>query len=278
MLELTLSGKKISTDKAAFVMGILNATNDSFYSGSKASLELALKFIEEGADIIDIGGESTRPGYSAVSEDEEINRILPIIIEIRKRSDILISVDTSKKAVMQAAWEMGANILNDVSALSADKTMAKFAAEKELSVILTHRFTPTEGLKDPEKNIVENVSDYLDQRIEYGIKEGIKKSNFIIDPGIGFGKDYEENLALICASKFLCKGDFPVLMALSRKRCISQMINNGILKDDIEDRLPATITANILAIQFGAKIIRVHDVKAASDSLNVIKNLMKKLI
>lgn len=277
MLTLSFSGKKISTDKPAFVMGILNVTPDSFYEKSRGTFDKAMNLIEEGADIIDIGGESTRPGFKPVSADEEIRRIIPIIKEIRKKSDVLISVDTTKSEVMKVAYEYGANIVNDISSFNADINMASFAAKNNLSVILTHNFSYYDSKRSLSCDILKEVSDYLFKQIDFGIEKGIKRENFIIDCGIGFGKTFEENCTLIASANKLCNGEFPVLMALSRKRCISEMINNGVLKDDVEERLFGTISANLLAVINGAKIIRVHDVKAAVDSLIVAKNVMKNL-
>lgn len=198
-LTLKLATRTIKTDRPAFIMGIVNATDDSFFAGSRGGSELAFKLIEEGADIIDIGGESTRPGSSYVCEDQEINRIVPIIKEIRKISDVPISVDTRKKSVMQAAFNAGADILNDVSALEDDKDLATFAAEKNIPVILMHkRGTPSTMQSNTKYNdVIKEVSDYLQSRIEYAVSKGILQSNIIIDPGIGFAKNLLDNKTLI---------------------------------------------------------------------------------
>ena len=270
MVEMIFGNKKLSTEKPAFVMGILNATPDSFFEKSRGGLDLALKLIDDGADILDIGGESTRPNYIPVEENEEIKRIIPLIKEIRKHSDIPISVDTRKSKVFIEAYNVGADILNDVSALEDDKNMAETVSKTDCSVILMHREEEDPNKIDESDKINTKVSDYLKKQIEYAIYCGIKKEKIIIDPGIGFGKTFKENLELIKNCNLLCDGNFPILMALSRKRCIGQMTN-----EDVENRMAGTLAANIISVQNNAKIVRVHDVKQTVDALNVMKYLKK---
>lgn len=258
---LCLGKKIIESPRKAFVMGIVNATPDSFFENSRGGLDLALKLIDDGADILDIGGESTRPGFAEVSEDEEISRVVPLIQKIRQINDkIPISVDTRKMAVMKAAYENGADVLNDVSALEFDSKMAGFISSTELSVILM--FWKAGGIKEAKK--------YLKQRVLFAKKSGIKKEKIILDPGIGFDKSFEENCQLIKNCGDLAFGGIPVLMALSNKRCIGAMINEN---EDSAKRGYGTACANLFAVESGAKIIRVHDVKSAIDSLNVMKFL-----
>lgn len=274
MQQLQFGLKRAATERAAFVMGIVNATPDSFYSESRGGAERALQLIDEGADILDIGGESTRPGYTPVSVEEEIARIVPVIEAVRKVSSIPISVDTTKLEVFKTAFACGADIWNDVTALSgAGKTnedgtaaceaepsteAAQFIAKTGASVVLMHSGSGS----------AQNVSDFLGQRTVFCLTNGVSSDKIILDPGIGFGKTYEQNIALIREPLSICAGRYPVLMALSRKRCIGEMTGRAA-----EDRLAGTLAADMIAVQNGAKIIRVHDVSSAIDTLNVMKNL-----
>lgn len=280
MLELTFGTKKITTKLPAFVMGILNVTPDSFYEGSRGSIERAFELIEQGADIIDIGGESTRPGFTEVSPEEEINRVIPIIKEIRKQSNIVISVDTRKYDVMKAAYEAGADVLNDVAALEFDERLADLVASTNLSVILmNNNFSKDKNLnpniynKSSENNdsAITNAITYLKRRIEFAQSRGIKKEKIILDPGIGFGTNFEEDLSLIKNLNQLCELNYPVLMALSRKRCIGLMTGNEKIEmKPAEKRLAGTLAAGIISVQNGAEILRVHDVEETVDTLKVL--------
>lgn len=268
MLKLDIGKRTISTDKPAFVMGIVNATPDSFFSKSRGDYKLAMELIEQGADILDIGGESTRPGFTEVSAEEEIKRIVPLIKKIRQESNIPISVDTRKAEVLKAAVEAGADILNDVSAMEDDKAMAKTVKELGCGLILMHRFKESEENRTTCSNIVKSVTSYLLQRAKAALDAGISKELIILDPGIGFGKTTEENLLLIKDCREICSAGYPVLMALSRKRVIGYMTNQAV-----DERLVGTVCADFVAVERGCKLIRVHDVKAAVDSLNVMKYL-----
>jgi dihydropteroate synthase len=280
MQQIKLGLKRAVTERPAFVMGIVNATPDSFYEKSRGGVDRALQLIDEGADILDIGGESTRPGYTPVSAEEEISRIMPVIEAVRKVSSIPISIDTNKLKVFKAAFAAGADIWNDVTALSGslkpdgedeksqDGTAAAFGepswaaaeylAKTGASIILMHTGSAS----------VKEVSDFLGQRAVFCISNGVASDKIILDPGIGFGKSLEENLALISQPLSICAGRYPVLMALSRKRCIGDMTGRPT-----EERLAGTLAADLISVQKGAKIIRVHDVSSAIDTLNVMKNL-----
>lgn len=275
MLQLKFGLKRAASERPAFVMGIVNATPDSFYADSRGGAERALRLIEEGADILDIGGESTRPGYTPVSIEEEIARIIPVIQAVRRQSSIPISVDTTKLEVFKAAFAAGADIWNDVTSLAGAQTStnndgtaasasepliasADFLAKTGASVILMHTGPGS----------VKEVSDFLGQRVVFCLAHGVNSEKVIVDPGIGFGKTTEQNLNLIKEPLSLCGGRYPVLMALSRKRCIGDMTGRPT-----EERLAGTLAADMISVQNGAKIIRVHDVAAAIDTLNVMKNL-----
>ena len=274
MQQLKLGLKRAATERPAFVMGIVNVTPDSFYENSRGGIERAMRLIEEGADILDIGGESTRPGYTPVSVEEEISRIIPVIEAVRRESAIPISVDTNKFKVFRAAFAAGADIWNDVTSLAGAKKAnedgtanssseplidaAEYLAKTGASVILMHSGPGS----------VEEVSDFLGQRVVFCLSNGVASDKIIVDPGIGFGKSTEENLALIKNPLALCGGRYPVLMALSRKRCIGDMTGRPA-----EERLAGTLAADMISVQQGARIIRVHDVSAAIDTLNVMKFL-----
>ncbi len=268
MVELRLRDRTISTKLPAFVMGIVNATKDSFWEGSRGGADEALKLIDDGADIIDVGGESTRPGSEYVAEDEEIRRVVPVIEKIRKFSDIAISVDTRKKNVMKAAYEAGADILNDISALEDDSEMAKFCADTEIPVVLMHkRGIPSEMQSNTDyKDIFNEVNNYLLERCAFAEKAGIKPEKIIVDPGIGFGKNLEGNVALIKHIGGLCGKKYKILMALSRKSCIGQITGR-----DVPDRLAGTLAADLISVMYGAELVRVHDVKETVDTLKILE-------
>ncbi len=266
-----LRDRTISTSLPSFIMGIVNCTPDSFFSESRGGLERALRLIDEGADILDLGAESTRPGSSYVSENEEIERLIPVIKEIRKRSNIPISVDTRKLSVMREAFNEGADILNDISALSDDKDLAPFIAEKGLPVILMHKKgIPEDMQKNTEyRDVFSEVKSYLENRAENAVSMGIKKDRIILDPGIGFGKDVESNAVLIRNCGKLST-QYPILMALSRKSFLGKITGKKT-----EDLLASTLTANMLAVLSGATFLRVHDVSSCKDSLSVLKYIHK---
>lgn len=268
--ELVLANRIVKTDKAAFVMGIVNATPDSFFENSRGGIERALRLIDEGADVLDIGGESTRPGSDYVEADEEIKRIVPVVEEIRRHSDIPISIDTRKYEVFKAAFESGADILNDVSALEDDERMAPYAAIINIPVILMHkRGNPVIMQKNTEyKDVISEVDEYLTKRALFAESCGISSNKIILDPGVGFGKDLSANLALIKNGGNLSDSKYPVLMALSRKTCIGQVLNK-----DVDDRLFGTLAADIVSVLAGAFMIRVHDVSAAVDTMKMLKAL-----
>ncbi|MCR5495673.1 MAG: dihydropteroate synthase [Treponema sp.] len=271
MPVLQLKDRIVKSELPAFVMGIVNVTPDSFFKDSRGGVERALELIEEGADILDLGAESTRPGSLYISEDEEIERLIPVITEIRKVSDIPISVDTRKKNVMEKAFQAGADILNDISALEDDPLMADFCAKNELPVILMHKKGIPSSMQDNvvSENAFKIVNDYLIQRAEYALSAGIAKDKIILDPGIGFGKDLKANVDLIKNLSSLGNKKYPILMALSRKTCIGQMTGR-----EVEDRLAGTLAADLLSVIRGASMVRVHDVKETVDTLKVLSYII----
>lgn len=280
MLQLKFGLKRAATERPAFVMGIVNATPDSFYAESRGGVERALQLIREGADILDIGGESTRPGYTPVSVEEEVSRIIPVIQAVRRESSIPISVDTTKLEVFKEAFAAGADIWNDVTALSgakknngedeksSDGTAASFGEPSRESALFIAKTGVSVILMHTGQAEVNEVSDFLGQRAVFCLANGVASDKIILDPGIGFGKTREQNLNLIKDPLSICAGRYPVLMALSRKRCIGDMTGRPA-----EERLAGTLAANMISVQNGAKIIRVHDVSSTIDTLNVMKNL-----
>lgn len=258
------------------IMGILNVTPDSFYDGGKfadpsAAVNHALSMIHQGADIIDVGGESTRPGALAVSPKEEIRRTIPVIEKLRGMTDREISIDTSKSSVAREALSAGATMVNDISGLTFDGGMAETIAAHDAFVVIMHiQGTPETMQKDPRyNNLIDDVLSFLKERIDYAVRAGIRKEKIIIDPGIGFGKTLEDNYRLLNNIHRFRETGFPVLVGLSRKSLISRLIGD-------EDRLPATIALNTVAIQGGADIIRVHDVREHSlirESLSMLKRV-----
>lgn len=268
MKKLNLRNRTVETKLPAFVMGIVNATPDSFFDKSRGDAERALRLIDDGADLLDIGGESTRPGSEYVSAEEEIRRVVPVVEEIRKHSDIPISIDTRKFDVMKAAFEAGADILNDISALEDDERLASFCANENLPVILMHkRGIPSNMQKNTNygKNVFDEVNSYLEKRAEFALASGIKPDKIWLDPGVGFGKDVKGNFELIRRCGELGGGKYPVLMALSRKSCIGAVTGR-----EVQERLSGTLTADVLSVLHGASMVRVHDVKETVDSLKII--------
>lgn len=280
-LSFKISGKKIiTTELPAFIVGILNVTPDSFCPVGKCSTETvaqkALKLIEEGADMIDLGAESTRPGSVPVSEEEELRRLIPALKEIRKVTDCPISIDTTKAAVMKAAIEEGADILNDVSALSHDSQMINVCSEAEIPVILMDNH----DIMNLHGDASEFVAEHLAESVMHAVNGGVNPERMILDAGIGFGKTFGQNLQLIRNSrkirqlvlektKLADTGLLPVMMALSRKSCIGKITGR-----EVDDRLSGTIAANLVAVQEGAAFLRVHDVAETRDMLETLKALM----
>ncbi|MFH1369393.1 MAG: dihydropteroate synthase [Elusimicrobiota bacterium] len=270
--------KTLRLGKFPVVMGILNVTPDSFsdggrYFGVKDAVERARCMVEEGAGIIDIGGESTRPGSERITPEEEIRRIIPVIKRLAKTVKVPISVDTYKPDVARAAAEAGAEIINDITALRYKKgRMADFAAKIKLPVILMHmRGAPKTMQKKPEyKEVVPEIISYFTDRLRFAAEKGIKKENVIIDPGIGFGKTLEHNLEILNRlDEFKILGR-PVAAGVSRKSFIGKL--TGI--ENADERLAGSLASSVWCAARGAKILRVHDVKETVQALKVLNAVM----
>lgn len=275
---VTIRNMTFDFSKNKYCMGIINITPDSFYAGSRISiekvLEVASKMVEDGVDIIDIGGESTRPGSDPVPEEEELKRVIPAIKEIRKNfPNIPISIDTYKSKVAREALENGADIVNDISAGTFDQEMIKVVSEYQCPVILMHiKGTPKTMQQNPEyKDVVREITQFLKQRIEEFEKHGVKPENIIIDPGIGFGKKLEHNIQIIRRLAELKQLKKPILVGISRKSLIGMLLG-GIPP---EERLTGTIVLNTIALLNGASIIRVHDVKEGKQTCQIVEQFLK---
>jgi dihydropteroate synthase len=259
------------------VMGILNVTPDSFsdggnFSQSETAVQHALTLIEEGADILDIGGESTRPNATPVSLQQELDRVIPVIETLTASNiNIPISIDTYKPEVMQAAINAGASIVNDVRALQEDGAL-DVVARSNVGVCLMHmQGTPQTMQIDPHYvDVVKEVSDFLKNRIEICQLAGIAKNRLVIDPGFGFGKTRAHNIALIQQLNILATFGYPMLVGLSRKSVLGQVTGG-----DINARLHASVAAAVISAMKGANILRVHDVKATVEALKVVTAIME---
>jgi dihydropteroate synthase len=256
-------GRKIVYDKIK-IMGIINSTPDSFYEKSRKNdiikgVETARRMLETGADILDIGGESTRPGSDPVSDEEEIKRVVPLIKAIKTEfKDAVISIDTYRSQTALKAIEAGADIVNDISAMAFDEGMAKVVKDYNVPVILMHvKGKPKDMQIDPSyDNLMRDVLWYFKERIEYAESMGIKREKLILDPGIGFGKRLEHNLELMQKISQLKSFNLPVLLAASRKSCIGKVLNDL----PPEERLEGTIATTCIAVSAGLQMVRVHDV------------------
>ncbi len=266
----------IKLGERTLVMGILNVTPDSFSDGGEfidptAAVQHALEMVKQGADIIDIGGESTRPGAGSVSEDEEIQRTVPVISGIRAQSDIPLSIDTTKASVATAAIAAGADIINDVSAFEADPDMARIAAESGAGVVLMHmKGTPRTMQENPVyKDVTAEVCAYLKSRIDFADQHGVPPNRIAIDPGIGFGKTVEHNLELLRNLPQLTLCGCPVLVGASRKSFIGQLTG----RPRPEDRLAGSLGVAAWAVTHGSHILRVHDVLDTCDVCRMLDTL-----
>lgn len=252
--------------KRTYIMGILNVTPDSFSDGGKfttpdQAVRHALKMIDDGADIIDIGGESTRPGAEPISAEEELKRIIPVIEDIVRTVNTVISVDTQKAKVAEAALKAGAKIINDISGLRADPKMAEIAAKFEVPVVVMHmQGKPCDMQVNPQyQDLIAEIVDYLEKSVKIACEAGVAEHKIIIDPGIGFGKTVEDNLQILQRLKEFKSLGKPILVGTSRKSLIGKVL--GL---PVENRIEGTAATVALAISRGADIVRVHDVAEMS--------------
>lgn len=248
-------------------MGVVNVTTDSFYDGGRyaepeRAVAHALKLVEQGADIIDVGGESTRPGASSVSEQDELAHVIPVVKELVHRVSVPISIDTTKSRIAEIALDWGASIINDVSALRQDPAMASVIARSDAGVVLMHmQGSPQTMQQSPHySDVVGEVVHFLDERLQIALRAGIARTNIILDPGFGFGKLLVHNLALLAGLSALATLNRPVLVGLSRKAFIGKVVERPV-----GHREWGTAAAVALAVDRGAHIVRVHDVAMMID-------------
>ena len=267
-----IRGKVFDFNKSHYIMGILNVTPDSFSDGGKfldikSALNHAKEMISEGADIIDIGGESTRPGAESISEEKELNRIIPVIKELRKIDrDIIISIDTYKSSIAKEALENGADLINDISGLRFDPLMVNVARDSKVPVIIMHiKGTPRDMQKNPHyDDLIRELLEYFEERIDTLNKAHIEQ--IVIDPGIGFGKNPEDNLKIIKHLEEFTIFNLPILIGVSRKSFIGLVLN-----EPVENRLFGTMAANAIALENSANILRVHDVKPHKELIKMFE-------
>ena len=271
------NGRRLETGSRTLVMGIINTTPDSFYPGSRKTAlseaaASAISMEKDGADILDIGGESSRPGAEYVSEEEERSRVIPLIRAIREHSTVPISVDTRKARIASDALDAGADIINDITALRDDPELAALAAERDVPVVLMHMAgNPVTMQKSPGyRDAVAEIRSMLEERIAFAVGAGIREDAIIIDPGIGFGKRLSDNLDIIRDLPSFAALECPLLLGISRKAFIGTLTGR-----DVEDRLPGTLAAEIFAALNGADILRVHDVAATVDAVRVLYALRR---
>ncbi len=267
--QLDCAGRLLRLDQPR-VIGIVNVTPDSFsdggqHAGVDAAVAHGLRLAGEGADVLDVGGESTRPGAAPVSLEDELRRVIPVVAQLAQATTLPISIDTSKPEVMRAAVAAGAGIINDVYALRRDGALVA-AAELGVPVVLMHLLGDPGSMQDDPRydDVVADVHRFLAERLFACEMAGIAKKNLVVDPGFGFGKTLEHNLLLLRQLSRFADLGVPVLAGLSRKRSLGDLTGRGV-----DDRLAASVAAAVLAAEYGARLVRVHDVAATVDALKV---------
>ena len=274
-MRLRLGSRTLNLDRP-LVMGVLNVTPDSFSDGGKflaadAAIRQAENMFEAGATIVDVGGESTRPGAERISEDEELDRVIPVVEAISDGTDIAVSVDTSKPGVMRAAVNAGASMINDVYALRQEGAVDA-AAELDVAVCLMHmQGEPGSMQENPRyQDMPGDILNFLSERIAVCRDAGIEDETIVIDPGFGFGKTHEHNVRLLASLERFQELGMPLLVGLSRKRTLGALTGK-----EVEGRLAAGIAAAVLAVERGAHIVRTHDVDETIDALRIASAVMQ---
>ena len=265
--------------RPAIVMGVVNMTPDSFSDGgmfldASAAVAHALKLVEQGAEILDIGGESTRPGATPVSEAEEVRRVSPVIEELAKKTKVPLSIDTHKSAVARAALAAGASIVNDIAANRDDEMMWRVVMESEAGYVCMHmQGTPATMQIEPKyTDVVREVGDFFAERMRRLKYSGVDAEHVVLDVGIGFGKTVEQNLALLAGLRSFTKYGRPLLLGVSRKSFLGK-----ISGDPVENRLPAALACATLAVASGVQIIRTHDVAATVQAVRTTEAILKNV-
>lgn len=278
-MELRAKERIITVSARPLIMGIVNVTPDSFFDGGRfldpeAAVAHALRLVQEGADLLDIGAESTRPGSVPVEEAEERRRLIPVVAAVAKAVSVPISVDTSKAVVAKAAIDAGAVIVNDVTALRGDPAMVDLIAMSGAGVVLMHmQGTPqTMQLAPRYHDVVEEVGDFLAERVRFATERGVTKGQIMLDPGIGFGKTLTHNLDLLAQLRTFTKLGLPLLVGPSRKAFIGQLVEHSM-----QDRAWGTAGVIALAVEQGANVLRVHDVAAMKDVVRVATAISRRI-
>ena len=259
--------------KKTYIMGILNVTPDSFsdggdYTNIDIAVNHAKEMIELGADMIDLGGESTRPGHKFVSAEEEISRIVPVIKRLKEEINVPISIDTYKSEVAEEALKLCVDMVNDVLGLTYDGKMADVVAKYDGEVCIMHNQEGT----DYDKDIMEAIKEFLQNSIDMALKAGVKKEKIVLDPGIGFGKTYEQNIEVLERLGELRDLGYPVLLGTSRKSVLGKILENSTPKE----RVNATVATTVLGVKDGVDIVRVHDVKENKEAAMVADAIYRR--
>ena len=267
---MKIGNKEFDTAKHTYIMGILNVTPDSFsdggkYNGMEQALRHAQKMIAEGADLIDVGGESTRPGHVQISDEEEIARVTPVIEALKKEFDIPISIDTYKSHVAEAALQAGADLVNDIWGLKYDEKMAEVIAKYHAACCLMHNRDNQEYT-----NFIEDFCSDMEETLAIAKKAGIRDERIVLDPGVGFGKTFEQNLSIMKHMDVFSKWGLPVLLGTSRKSVIGLALNLPV-----DQREEGTAATTVLGRMKGASIFRVHDVKTNYRELKMIEAILE---
>ncbi|MDP2959847.1 MAG: dihydropteroate synthase [candidate division Zixibacteria bacterium] len=274
---LEFRNRKLNLSSRPHLMGVLNVTPDSFSDGGRfykldEAIKQGVSLAEEGADIIDVGGESTRPGSEPVPIEEELKRVIPVIEELAKRTEVPISIDTYKSKVAKEALDSGAQMVNDISALRFDPEMKNVVAYYRIPVALMHiQGTPRNMQENPfYENVVEEIKDYLKESIKIAKDAGIEEEKILVDPGIGFGKTLEDNLKILRNLKEFTDLGRPLLIGVSRKSFIGK-----ILDLPVEERLEGSLSALTVCIMSGANVLRVHDVKKSKRVARLVDAILR---
>jgi dihydropteroate synthase len=270
-------GQSLDLTHRALLMGIVNVTPDSFSDGGSfldplAACKQGLKLVEEGADILDIGGESTRPGSHSVPLEEEIQRVIPVIQRLRQETKALISIDTNKAAVAQAAMDAGADIINDITGLRGDENMPSVVSQSGAGVIIMHMKGTPRTMQDAPayQDIMSEIGDFFRQSVALALSSGIDPMSIALDPGIGFGKTPEHNRQLLVELGSFAKTGHPILVGASRKSFLGWLAGSSAM----DDRFWPGVATTSLCRERGAKIFRVHDVKPHHDALRMTEAIL----
>lgn len=271
--NIEFNGKNLNFHKGPLIMGILNITPDSFYDGGKYnSIDKALSKVEElivqGADIIDIGGESTRPGSKSILLEEEISRVIPVLEKITKEFDVIISIDSTKEKMVELALQSGVSIVNDISGLKFEPKIAEHVAKFNAGIVLMHSSSRPVDMQEKVQysSLIDDIFDYLKSSINFAIGNSISAERIIVDPGIGFGKTVEHNIEILRRLNKFTELGYPVLIGTSRKSFIGKILDDL----PIEKRLIGSVITAVVSVLNGASILRVHDVQETKQAFKII--------